>query len=442
MVVTRQGGPVSLPFLAPTAGEAVATLSVSAPGVDWSVRGAESAVLSVAVDGRYATDLVVTSASPIGRRVALGTVSVGRHSLTFTIAADRSATTATQIRLDGVRTEVVPPGDARHTVLAHAPVLFGRSIAVASTEGNLSAYKGPLQNAVTDTPLVAWHEKSAGTIPGDTMLEYSVVWTNEDGGTNTPALMARWGRTTDIEWIYRVEVDASGRTVPGSEVYQGGDHDTVPFRGIKEGDHPLLQTCTANNMVCDSLDGAVMRFGLVPDRTRLSNRARESLMEAEPWTWSVMTAEMQREGRIEPRSNPATAELGDPRSYLYLEVDKDTLLPGTPPVGPWVGLSVVVKLTDGRTFRSDHGKADWSIKRDVPAGTSVELPLGTTADQIKSISGDRMVVNGDTTAGVSVTDINRAFFLDAGHRPLASFVSWHGAVTLTAAAPTAVLWSR
>ena len=35
-------------------------------------------------------------------------------------------------------------------------------------------------------------------------------FTNEDGGTPTDRLMAIWGRTTDIEYLYSVEVDAKG----------------------------------------------------------------------------------------------------------------------------------------------------------------------------------------------------------------------------------------
>ena len=73
------------------------------------------------------------------------------------------------------------------------------------------------------------------------MIEYSVVWSNEDGGTGASAglLMAQWGRTTDIEWIYRVEVDAKGRRVPGSGVFQSPNHGTTTFRGRYDGTHPL-----------------------------------------------------------------------------------------------------------------------------------------------------------------------------------------------------------
>jgi hypothetical protein len=62
-------------------------------------------------------------------------------------------------------------------------------------------------------------------------LQYSIIWSNEDGGTNTPQLMARWGRSTDIEWIYRVEVDQNANRVPGvmaAEVKREGKIEATP----------------------------------------------------------------------------------------------------------------------------------------------------------------------------------------------------------------------
>lgn len=87
------------------------------------------------------------------------------------------------------------------------------------------------------------------------------MWSNEDGGTDTPALMARWGRSTDIEWVYRVEVDQNGNRVAGSGVYQAANHQTLPFAGQYDGTHPLLETCTSNNNMCDTVDNP-MRFAL------------------------------------------------------------------------------------------------------------------------------------------------------------------------------------
>ena len=44
-------------------------------------------------------------------------------------------------------------------------------------------------------------------------------------------------------------------------VFQAPDHGTAKFRGTYDGTHPLLQTCTSNNNVCDTVDDP-MRFSL------------------------------------------------------------------------------------------------------------------------------------------------------------------------------------
>ncbi len=51
--------------------------------------------------------------------------------------------------------------------------------------------------------------------------------------------MATWGRTTDVEFVYGVELDGDGRD-RSTETYQGKDHKLLPFTGRREGRHPLL----------------------------------------------------------------------------------------------------------------------------------------------------------------------------------------------------------
>jgi hypothetical protein len=324
----------------------------------------------------------------VDRRVALGPVGRGRHRLSVDFHEAASAPTASTVRLKDIDVDVAPKTDL---ALRNAPVLVGRRIPVTSPEGAGSSYAGPLQNAVTDTPLVAWHELRPAATPGHRLLEYSVVWSNEDGGTDTPALMARWGRSTDVEWIYRVEVDERGAVVPGTAVYQGPDHVTLPFDGAVEGGHPVLQTCTDNNMVCDDVDAASqaggLRFFLPADETRPEDRARELLMDQNPWTYAVTAAEMRREGRIEEPSDPGTPAVGDQRTYLYVEVDRDT---SPAEQAGQVGLALQVTLADGRTFRSDHGIPSWTITRDVPAATTVELPAGVTSADVRAITALRV----------------------------------------------------
>ncbi|MDP9296719.1 MAG: hypothetical protein M3O88_08525, partial [Actinomycetota bacterium] len=90
---------------------------------------------------------------------------------------------------------------------------------------------------------------------------------------------------------------------------------------------------------------------------------------------------------------------------------------------------------------SDHLTPDWSIQRDLPAATTIELPAGTSAADIARIVAIRVPVGKDTGVPVTVTDINRAFFLDGSYSPQASFVSWSGSVTLTQASPRKTLWN-
>jgi hypothetical protein len=430
VTVVDRGHDRTITFRTSRAGEALADLTAAAPGVSWAVKGHESAVLSLFVDGRYVTDDVVPAAFPITRSFALGHLNAGHHRLRLHLATDRSA--GTRVRVTETAFHAVPAGSAGYTDLAHAPVLYGRGGA---------DWGGPFQNAYTDTPLVAWHEDVPATVPGHRLLTYSYIWSNEDGGTSTPQLMARWGRTTDIEWIYQVEVDAHGRRVPGTAVFQAPNHVTQPFAGTYEGDHPLLQTCTLNNNICDTVDDP-MRFSLSTTQgLDATTQAREQVMDRNPWTYWVAAAESRREGKVQADPpTTSTTYIADPRDYLYLVVRKQTVNP--PNDVNWVGLSIGVRLKgDPVLYRSDHLFADRSIQRDLPAATTVQLPPGTVPSDIAEIIGIRVPATAvDTGATIKVQAINRAFFLGRDDQPGTSFVSGPTPATLTRENPTATLW--
>jgi hypothetical protein len=254
--------------------------------------------------------------------------------------------------------------------------------------------------------------------------------------------MARWGRTTDIEWIYRVEVDADGDRVAGTGVYQAPNHQTLAFTGTYEADHPILQTCTSNNNMCDTVTAdATMRFFLDTTQARPADRAREVLMDRNPWTYPITAQEMLREGKIESPSDPDTIAVGDERTYLFLEIKKQTGAPTGTGSAPGVSVGIRLKSDQAKLYRSDHSVPTSSIARDDPAATTIELPTGTTAGDIASIEAIRQPMGvGDNGAPATATSINRAFFLDENYLPQASFVTWSGSITLTAAQPSVVLW--
>src|SRR2546427_12047242 len=93
--------------------------------------------------------------------------------------------------------------------------------------------------------------RSGGT---DLTVRYTVIFTNEDGGTQTVALMARWGRGTDIEWAYEVHV-RDGKII--AERYQGVSHETKAFTGSRAaGQRALLSRASGDNKFsCSACSG-------------------------------------------------------------------------------------------------------------------------------------------------------------------------------------------
>lgn len=436
-VNVHRGGPdKTIGFHRAHAGEVFLYATVSAPRVSWDRPGNESAVVSAYVDGHYATDIVITASRQVPREFALGSLRAGHHTLRLHYADRRSPSNAGVAKLRDIAFRTVRPGSTAYAAARFAPVLYGR---------NVPGLGGRFQNNRTDTPLVAWHEVLPATDPTHRILQYSVVWSNEDGGTPTYALMARWGRTTDIEWIYRVEIDARGHRVAGSGVFQSPEHGTDTFHGRYDGTHPLLQTCTSNNNVCDRRVLAQQHQAADPMRFALSTRdvlpagqPREHEMDIHPWTYQVMAREMVREHQVETPSNPASLAMGDQRTYLYVAVDHDTTPPGSAGA---VGLIVEVRLkNDPTTYTSNHGSTAFTLNRDDPAATTAELPAGTTKADLASISVTRVPQGVDGGASLTVTDVQRAFFLGRTYLPKPSFVQWHGSKTLSIPSPTAEVW--
>lgn len=445
-VTVTAGRPVTVPFHLAKPGEGLVDMTVASPGVSWGVAGHVSTVVSAYLDGTYYTDIVIPAARAEPREFFLGQLTAGPHKLTLRYAADRSQG-GTVGRLGGIRFSELSSGDAGYAVAAHAPILYGR------TDPTLG---GAFQNAFTDVPMLAWHQDIANA-DGSHQIWYTIAWSNEDGGTGlAPAsLMARWGRTSDIEWIYqaglfRLDVDPQGNVVPGSEYYQSPNHGFTPFAGGYENGHPILQTCTSNNNVCDTLDATAratpMRFTLSAQQNLPLADAREIMMDRNPWTYWITSQEMIREGKTEADgpNDPATPDLSDERHYLFLVLKKTTN--ATQNSNPWIGATVKVTLKDGTSYRSDHSQLGWSIQRDDPAATTVELPAGTTSADIASISVLRVVGSsaGDNGGTITVQSIERAMFLGGDYYPEPYFIANYqvpGNVTLTRSAPEAQVWS-
>ena len=142
-----------------------------------------------------------------------------------------------------------------------------------------------------------------------TRYRYSVIFTNEDGGTPADRLMATWGRTTDIEYLYSVEVDRAGAIL--DEDMQGPKHEILPFRGRREARHPLLWVSTENNMVLDS-GTTTVRYAPAPVAFPLRDVSREAVMDAHPWLYEL--AAQGAGARRQDRRGRAAGQRADSRS--------------------------------------------------------------------------------------------------------------------------------
>lgn len=371
--------------------EYTAEVDLRSTGADWAIAGREAAVALVRLSGKP-DQHIVTWGGPVATtyRIFLGKLPTGRHELT--VARDG------QYSRPGVELEVI---DARFAAaqdalaVAHAPVLYSRR----NTAGRFS-----------DVPLFAYCERLQEN--GGTALQYTAIFSNEDGGTSTRTLMARWGRAVDIEYIYKVTLNADGSV--RRAIVQGPNHQDIEFRSPYQDGHPLLMPVTDNNMVGAAGDSP-LRFQLAPAVVDLSNASRETTLDANPAVYAVMSKELQREGKIRPFGTVQQENISDVRNYLFIDYAAKLR------DAAWV---VTVALNDGRAFANDLGRHDFAIARDGSVRTSVELPPGTKSGDIASVSFGCVVAPPARRTELpahsgtcSLQRIASLFFLDEQYRP-------------------------
>lgn len=411
------------PFTLTGPAEVVATVSAACARCSWEAPGREAAVVVLEVDGSYSQHLVlVRGASAADYAVALGPLGAGGHRLRVSRDRRASAPGAGEVSIGGIAFRTIVAGDAPHVAVAHAPWLYARP-------GTVKRF--------SDMPLVTWYETDT-TLRGR-RIRYSVIFTNEDGGTATDRLMATWGRTTDIEFVYSVELDGAGRVL--EETYQGAEHKVLPFAGRRHGRHPLLWVVTDNNMVGDHGDSTV-RFAPAPVPFDLADRAREAVMDAHPWTYRVTAQEVRREGRVVEGASTASGKIPDPRRFAYLEAcapsQDATLAFALGVAGPDGGLTWHASDATGPRFRVQPD--------NFPNGcfqAAVALPAGVGAPAIRALrvqaytrppeEKERPLLAGSGRA--RLVRVNRLFLLGEDDEPGPNLLSWTGDVALVGEGP-------
>ena len=324
------------------------------PGAAWDIRGREGAAIRLLIDGIYDQHVFVFAPS-ISRNAAfiIGPLLAGKHEVRMEWETSWSPVRSLRPRLGKLEVHNI---DRKRTPLLRAPILHLRE----DTIGRFS-----------DVPLLMYWESDPGN---PSKVVYTVVFSNEDGGTNTERLMARWGRTTDIEWCYSY---LEGDGMPGEE-YQGPEHETLPFQGRKIGDHPVFWVATANNNFTDRSESkSEARVRLSPTPGALSGFARERVMDRFPWTYAVMSQEMIRENKIETPADPGSVRVSDLRNYAYLEVCAEQS-------GTELFFEIQIRGSN-RWFTSHHVDPEARIGRSGCVRSTIELPRGTDARDLRAL---------------------------------------------------------
>ncbi len=351
----------SAPITLARPGDAVATLTVNdaqLPAVT---------ALDIAVDGEVRTTVLLFG--KIGHpayTALLHALPAGKHD----IVAQPSPYWVWPSGAAAPALAVAPAPQS--IVIARAPALWMRADTIGTS---------------TDLPLLMYAEDTR--VNGTGVLRYSVIFSNEDGGTATPALLARWGRTTDIEMMYEEEW-RDGRMVTAR--LQSPDHKVIEYKGGRNGDHPTLVDATLNNVFLDRGRTAV-QVTMVPLLVDLESATRESVMDKAPWTYRRMADELQEEGK--------SAVYGDVRQYLY--VDAKLALEDA-------AVAASAKAADGTWRSSDRGMKELAVDRN--GWVRIAIPASSSASDVAFQCYPTRAV-----AGRCRVEVSRVLSLDDMYKP-------------------------
>lgn len=248
------------------------------------------------------------------------------------------------------------PDDLDSLALRHSPFLHVR--------------EDQFTNRYTDLPLKLSYRVHLHPRRGTRILEY-VLYLSDEDSRSSPRSASRsvgdYGRSSDIEWLYRVELDAGGGVL--RRQYQSSGrilakavpfgHSTRRFDGSSIGDHPLLYLHYKNNTFADEPvrrrrpeDPPHPSYRLVPRERLEVSEAIELGLLRDPWMFAVTEAEQMAEGKPVP---PAPDHL-----FVLLEGS----LRGQGPGGAVTGaFRLRLDLEDAQGLRSRHLTGGHGIER-------------------------------------------------------------------------------
>ncbi|MEW4369345.1 hypothetical protein [Paenibacillus kandeliae] len=433
-----------LRFRLEQAGFAVIALEAAADS-DWQEKGRESVVVRLDLDGNDQQDVILFYGErDLDYVRLLGYLPAGDHVVTLKFQREMTPAGATRAVIRRAGVYHIGDDQPLATVYRHTPILYGRRLT------------HPYESTFTDTPLMLMY--SLEQRQERTLIEYHLVFSHEDEGTPSGLLMSKWGRTTDIEWVQRLELDCDGHVL--RHTYQGPHHVETAFAGKHDcGGHPVLQAATANGNFTDE-PISDYRYMLPPlVRWDREVQPREHVMVRYPFIHQVSNWEMNRQYELEQPVDRHSWKLADQRHYLFIHGWKqytDTVVGSQEmevPMDAVTGenISLLRQTCIDYQLRL-KGDQEWlsSSYFDLRMGdfrAAYEGPYPGFATTIKTdihlnisdIEAIRVVLLPGGLDEVSIGKMY-AYTLDEQYRPVAG-ITVEQSVIVTTAEPTALVWT-
>ena len=367
--------------------------------------------MKILVDGKYSQHLLLArGADEADYHVSLGPLAAGDHTLRIEADPALSAPQA---------------GARRHREGGHRGDHPRRRRLRRAVDGAVIYARPDTVGKFTDLPVFMWYE--IVPVPQGRQFRYSVIFTNEDGGTATDRLMATWGRTTDVEFVYGVTLNGQGKVV--AEEFQGPGHEVprVP-RQARGGASAAVGLDRQQHGERVRADRGSLRAGAAA--FDLTDVSREVVMDAHPWTYTLAAKEMVREKKLVEDAAAGSGRIPDPRRFVFVEACTEL-------ENAAVAFSVHAPDASGtaRWFDADRGLPQFRIVRSGCFRGGVPLPAGAGKPDAIRFKAYTLPprANAPPPAGpatVVLTQVNGVFTVADSYelRPLG--LSWKGSVPL------------
>jgi hypothetical protein len=355
-------------------GEGLVQLSMDGPGTAWASNTQKAAVVSVRVDrGPWQAIVLFAGSSPFTYAGFTGPLAIGRHRLSVRVDSGLSTTGrhVPAVALYSIRLRVVAPDNPMYLLEKYAPVVYGRA-----------------NSASSDTQLLTYGTTTS-LGGGSTALSYETVWSHEDAGTSFVPFLewGEWGRMTDITGTVSLDVSATGAISHAMYNWCGcgpsfpPNRDSlqevsVPFDGrYFDRTHMIVRNASGNDY--QSQTGSTgFRFQQPAVSGPAPGQPRESVMDAHPWTYQIMSDEI-RSWYLDRSTDAMSAQPGAARDYAIISLDTSST--------PGSTVAVNLRLSGSATwYRSDMGSGA-PLYTGGLGRTVVKLPSGWEDHRITGV---------------------------------------------------------